>query len=73
MRAKRELIRSLTILQADCLELLNSYSVSLDEADEFSEEDFSKRWDKLRRDIREVAHSIYDEHQRCSRKRKNLE
>ncbi len=73
MRAKRELIRSLTILQADCLELLNSYSVSLDEADEFSEEDFSKRWDKLRRDIREVAHSIYDEHQRCSRKRNNLE
>jgi len=67
------LIRSLTILQADCLELLNSYSVSLDEADEFSEEDFSKRWDKLRRDIREVAHSIYDEHQRCSRKRTNLE
>ncbi len=73
MRAKRELIRSLTILQADCLELLNSYSVSLDEADKFSEEDFSKRWDKLRRDIREVAHSIYDEHQRCSRKRNNLE
>jgi hypothetical protein len=73
MHARRELIRSLRILQADCLELLDSFSISLEEAEEFTEEDFSKRWDKLRRDVREVAHSIYDEHQRCSRKRKNLE
>jgi hypothetical protein len=73
MHAKRELLKSLRILQADCLSLLDEFSVSLEEVEQFSEEDFSKRWDKLRRDLREVSRSIYDEHQRDSRKQKKLE
>lgn len=73
MQEKKELIRSLRILQADCLELLDAFSCSLETAEHFTEEDFGKRWDKLRRDLREVSHSIYDEHQRCSRKQKKTE
>lgn len=73
MHARKQLLKSLRILQADCLELLDSFSVSLEEVKQFNEEDFSKRWDKLRRELREVSRSIYDEHQRSSRKQKNLE
>lgn len=73
MHARKQLLKSLRILQADCLELLDSFSVSLEEVEQFNEEDFSKRWDKLRRELREVSRSIYDERQRCSRKQKKME
>lgn len=73
MLERRDLIRSLQILEQDCSELLDSFCDELESLDEFSEYDFAKRWDGLRRDMREVAHGIYDEFQRYSRKQKKLE
>jgi hypothetical protein len=73
MRAKRELLNSLRILDNDCLQLLAQFSNELVDADVYTEEDFCKRWDKLRREVREVARSIYEEHQRFTSLSKKIE
>jgi hypothetical protein len=73
MRAKRELLNSLRILDNDCLQLLAQFSNELVDTDVYTEEDFCKRWDKLRREVREVARSIYEEHQRFTSLSKKIE
>ena len=73
MRAKRELLNSLRILDNDCLQLLAQFSNELVDIDVYTEEDFCKRWDKLRREVREVARSIYEEHQRFTSLSKKIE
>jgi hypothetical protein len=73
MRAKRELLNSLRILDNDCLQLLAQFSNELVDTDVYTEEDFCRRWDKLRREVREVARSIYEEHQRFTSLSKKIE
>jgi len=73
MRAKRELLNSLRILDNDCLQLLAQFSNELVDIDVYTEEDFCRRWDKLRREVREVARSIYEDHQRFTSLSKNIE
>ena len=73
MRAKRELLNSLRILDNDCLQLLAQFSNELVDTDVYTEEDFCKRWDKLRREVREVARAIYEEHQRFTSLSKKIE
>ena len=73
MQERSDLLRSLQILEDDATELLEQFSDNLEELTQFSEEDFAKRWDRLRRDLREVAHGVYDEYQRSYRKQKKLE
>lgn len=73
MRAKRELLNSLRILDNDCLLLLKQFSNELQEVHVYNEEDFCKRWDGLRREMREVARAIYEEHQRFTSLAKKIE
>ena len=68
-----ELQRSLQILKRDSAARFEQFSKELDGESNFSEEHFGQLWDKLRRDLREVARSVYDEHWRDYRKAKNLE
>jgi len=55
------------------LQLLAQFSNELVDTDVYTEEDFCKRWDKLRREVREVARSIYEEHQRFTSLSKKIE
>lgn len=73
MHASRELQRSLQILKLDGEELFNKYSEQLSETEDFSPEHFTELWDDLRRELREVARSVYDEHWRYYRKLQELE
>jgi len=68
-----ELQRSLEILKRDSAERFQQFSKELQSEQDFSEEHFGQLWDNLRRDLREVARSIYDEHWRYYRKANNLE
>jgi len=60
-------------LERDGVELFQQYSEQLKAAPAYSEEHFGQLWDNLRRDLREVARSVYDEHWRHYRKANNLE
>lgn len=73
MRDKQELNRSIEILEGDAIEHLREFVEPLSDKVHWSEQDFSQRWDSLRRDLREVALSCYEEHQRYSRRQKKIE
>jgi len=73
MHAKQELSRSIQILERDALDRFEEFTQELHEDLDYELDDFTKRWDNLRRELREVALSLYEEHHRYSRKQKKLE
>jgi len=73
MHAKQELHRSVKTLERDALDKLREFTEPLDDNEDFNVDDFCKRWDNLRRELREVALSLYEEHQRYSRRQKKME